>query len=166
MKIYNPDKHHRRTIRLQNYDYSQSGAYFVTICTKERQNLFGKIDNDILTLNSIGEIAETEWHKTSHVRSNVELDEYIIMPNHLHGIILITNESNDTKSETGGLGEIIRAFKTFSARRINNMRKTTGVPLWQRGFYEHIIRNDDDLNRIRDYIINNPLNWTKDEYFT
>ena len=165
MKKYNPDIHHRRSIRLQNYDYSQCGAYFITICTNGKHHIFGNVSNGILALNVYGNIVNEEWLKTERVRKNVVLDEYIIMPNHLHAIIILNDDPVESGKIMHKLSEIIRSFKTFSARRINNMRKMTGLPLWQRNYYERIIRNEDELRRIQEYIINNPLDWEKDEYY-
>jgi REP element-mobilizing transposase RayT len=159
---YDPDKHHRRSIRLKGYNYAQSGAYFVTICTWQRQCLFGEIINKKMHLNTYGEIIQCYWDSLLKHHDDLELDEFIIMPNHVHGIIILIDNPGCKKRH--GLPEIIRGFKTFSARRINKIRRLSGVPVWQRGYYEHIIRNEKSLMAIREYIINNPLSWEKDEY--
>ena len=183
---YNPQKHHRRSIRLKGYDYSQEGAYFITICCHNRQGIFGEIKNGKMHLNKYGKIAETEWRKTAVIRNNVELDEFIIMPNHVHGIIKITDvvgaycntpqqirnttrqirntpqQIHNTTQQTGfrspsqTIGSIIRGFKSTTTKQINQIRHTPGLPVWQRNYYEHIIRNKQALHRIRYYIINNP----------
>ena len=126
-------------------------------------------------LNKFGKIVETEWIKTSEIRKNILLDEYIILPNHLHGIIFINNEYSavaatrrvaSTKSlprlQSGSIGAIIGQFKSIVTKQINTLRKTSGLPLWQKNYYEHIIRNEKELNRIREYIISNPMQWEID----
>ncbi len=189
-------RHNRHSIRLRGYDYSRPGAYFVTICAQDRQCLFGNIVNGEMTLNDAGRIVEHVWFDLPNHYSNVELDQYVIMPNHFHGIIILSdsgmngNQCTDSKhvgvgfkpaptvnqctdSKPVGVGfkpaptkhglpEIVRAFKTFSSRRINEMQNTSGAKLWQRNYYEHIIRNTGDLNRIRKYIQNNPRKWDMD----
>jgi REP element-mobilizing transposase RayT len=157
---YAPNKHHRRSIRLQRYDYTQMGAYFVTICTWQRECLFGKVINGEMQLSRYGETVQFNWDTLPKRYSNVDLDAFIIMPNHVHGIIILKETG---KSKTYGLPEVVRGFKTFSARRINQIRCQSGVPVWQRGYYEHIIRTEESLTAIRNYIINNPLCWKKDD---
>ena len=192
MKYY-PAKHHRRSIRLKNYDYSQAGYYFVTICCYQRQCLFGDIVNSLMQLNQYGEIVEQTYQWLSQRYPYLILDEWIIMPNHFHGIIVITNTSCRGRSRTTPtaknvptltrndviltdknlpinpelkrkpLGRLIGTFKTVSTKNINLIRNTTGTPVWQRNYYEHIIRNETALNKIREYIINNPLSWEDDQ---
>ncbi len=167
----------RRSIRLKNYDYSSPGAYFVTICINDRQCLLGKIVNRKTKLNKTGEIIYDEWLKTSIIRMNVKLDEFIIMPNHLHGIIIITNGNGlvvganrrfvptriaqNNKMKPNTLCSIIAQFKSVATKRI----RQNGFPnfQWQRNYYEHIIRNESELNRIRKYIQNNPQQWEIDQ---
>ena len=158
---YDPNKHHRRSIRLKGYDYTQPGAYFVTICTWQRNNLFGEISNKKIQLSPFGEVIQVHWDNLPKHYSYLKLDEFVIMPNHVHGIIVLTDDFACKKRH--GLPEIIRGFKTFSARRINKMRHLSRVSVWQRGYYEHIIRHEKSLNAIREYIIKNPLSWDKDE---
>jgi len=176
-----PTKHHRRSIRLKRYDYTQPGAYFITICTHNRQCLFGKVVNGEMLLNALGEIVRDEWRHTAEIRPNVGLDAFVIMPNHIHGVIVIhadtrrgtlqrapTIEQHVPTTEQFGkptsnsIPTIIRLFKSAVTKRINEMRGTPGIPVWQRNYYEHIVRNDGELNRIRKYIINNPLKWEFD----
>jgi len=165
---YRPDKHHRRSIRLKGYDYAQAGTYFVTICTRDRLCLFGEIGDNKMRLNEAGLMVDTAWQDLPHHYPYVQLDEYVIMPNHVHGTIIVgaglkpapTNHAVPTKRH--GLPEIVRAFKTFSARRINRGRATPGVPVWQRNYYEHVVRNEESLNHIRHYIIDNPQRWALD----
>jgi putative transposase len=157
MNKYDPNVHHRRSIRLKEYDYSEAGAYFVTICTHNREYIFGDIMDCEMKLNEFGQIIMDCWNNLPNHYQHLILDISIIMPNHFHGIIIITNVNNvgaglkpaPTIKKRHGLSEIVRAFKTFSSRRINQIRNTHGVPVWQRNYYEHIIRNENELNKIR-----------------
>ena len=167
-------KHRRRSIRLKDYDYSQSGAYFITICTHNKEILFGEILDGEMQLNEWGNVVEDCWDEVPRHFKNVELDAFIVMPNHVHGIIIITNDIHVgaglprpyNKNISGGvkhtLGQIVAYFKYQSSKRINSIRGTSGMPVWQRNYYEHIIRNERDLDEIRQYIINNPLKWELD----
>jgi REP element-mobilizing transposase RayT len=158
--IHEAPLHSRKSIRLKGYDYSQTGAYFVTICAHNREILFGMVGNDKSQLNKFGQIVETEWLITAQIRENIELDEYAIMPNHFHGILLITDNGMGTalrahtieqfgKPVSGSLPTIIHSFKSTVTKQINQLRNTPGSSVWQRNYYEHIIRNEDGLNRIR-----------------
>ncbi len=260
---YNSNIHHRRSIRLKGYDYTQQGAYFVTICTHQRNCLFGEIVDGEIKLNTNGEIARGSWLSIPRHFKNVELDEFVIMPNHLHGIIIIessevagealanqdlsqsfsevagealanqdfsqlfsevagealanqdfsqsfsevvgealanqdfsqsfsevvgealanqdfsqqqnlssqcfaptvytgeTVKINGTKPQS--LAAITQNYKSVSTRQINRMNKAKGNVIWQRNYYEHIIHNEEALNNIREYIVNNPINWVKDQ---
>lgn len=171
----NPDPHHRRSIRLQGYNYSLPGAYFVTMCVQNRVCLFGEIENGKMVLNEAGRIVYDEWVKSAELRNEIKLDEFVVMPNHLHGIIMITEPAckgdrrvapTTNGPKPNSIGAMIAGFKSAAAKRINCLRRTPGVPVWQRNYYEHIIRNEDELNRVREYIINNPLNWHLDENYT
>ncbi|KPK87129.1 hypothetical protein AMJ80_12340 [bacterium SM23_31] len=180
-----PEKHHRRSIRLKEYDYTRPGAYFVTICTHNSECLFGEIRNGTMCLNEYGNIVDIEWRRTGEKRKNIVLDAYVVMPNHFHGILFMidtrrgipprrdcapTNTENDRNYRkfgemiSGSLPAIIRSFKSAATKKINNLRNERGTPLWQRNYYEHIIRNDADLQKIREYITNNPLKWELDRY--
>lgn len=179
----------RRSIRLKGYDYSQVGAYFITICAHNRQKLFGEIENGEMRLNEFGEIVQEEWLKTPAMRHNIETDEFIIMPNHFHGILIINPDNGATvgarcivplqrnsthvplverfgKPTSNSIPSIIRGIKSAITKRVNVIRNTPGFPVFQRNYYEHVIRNDGDLNRIREYIINNPANWETDDGYT
>jgi len=166
--------------RLQGWDYGEPGLYYVTICTKNMQNWFGEIVNDKTALNAIGKIVKKEWLRTANIRENIELDEWIIMPNHLHGIIWIKHEidvettrgvvSNQlankafqrnvsTTIKPNSLGSIIGQFKSICTKRIRLLDPTFA---WQSRFYDHIIRDEHGLENIRRYIANNPLNWKID----
>ena len=159
-----PSKHRRRSIRLHGYDYSRAGAYFVTVCTQNRVCLFGDVVDGSMRLSDAGRIIQTIWDDLPNYYLNIELDEFVIMPNHVHGIIVIAVGAGLKPAPTKrhGLPEILRALKTFSARRINEMRNTPGAPVWQRNYYEHIIRDGESLNKIREYIMNNPMQWAFD----
>jgi REP element-mobilizing transposase RayT len=175
---YNPRVHHRRSIRLHGYDYSQSGEYFLTLCSHNRINLFGSITAGVVQLSWIGKIIHDEWIRTEELRQNVNLDAFVIMPNHFHAILIIRDEGREPyrrgewrfaptistpfRSPSKTIGSIVRGFKGATTKRINQIRETPGTPLWQRNYYEHIIRDEFDLQRIREYILNNPTNWDSD----
>ena len=169
--------HHRHSIRLKEYDYGQAGAYFVTIVTQGRQCIFGEIVDGKVNLSPSGKIARTEWFKTTELRTNVKLwaDEFVVMPNHIHGIIWI-NENDDVgarrrrapteqfgKPVIGSIPTIIRAYKSAVTYAINEMRSTRGTPVWQRNYYEHIIRDRQAHENIYNYIQTNPFQWTTNE---
>ena len=193
---YNPEIHHRRSIRLRNYNYSQNGAYFVTLITKNRENLFGEIKNGEMILNDIGRVVEDEWLMSQKIRKEIELDEYCIMPNHFHAIVSIVGANGvcpdsegvcpdsegvcpdsegvcpDSEGEchsplrkSKSLSSLMAGFKSSVTKRINIVRDMNGLPVWQRNYYEHIVRNESDLRNIRQYIIQNPLNWENDDEF-
>ena len=187
MEFY-PKIHRRRSIRLQGYDYSQSGAYYVTIVAHGRECLFGQVNNTEMQLNQFGQIVLRAWFDLPNHYPHVELGMFCVMPNHVHAVIVLNDDgrggsisdndglqtvatpndvsmSNHPKTrpyKKHPLSEIVRAFKSFSAKRINALRKTQGIPVWQRNYYEHIIRNDDEHNRIQLYIESNPVNWMED----
>jgi REP element-mobilizing transposase RayT len=210
-------KPQRKSVRLKEYDYSFPGWYFVTICAYERNYLFGNIKNGKMILNDSGNLVGEEWIRTKKIRKNVDLDYYVIMPNHLHGIIIIigrgelnspandntgrmqyapTNIKFKSPSQTinnvgatrgvvqdkqdraiqriaptkqtlipNSLGSIIGQFKSRVTKRLRESSGNPELKIWQRNYYEHIIRNDLDLHNIRNYIENNPLKWELDEYY-
>lgn len=168
--IYKSDKYHRQSKRLRGYDYSQVGAYFITICTHNKECAFGNIVNGEMRLNELGQVVEMEWLKTAKIRDNVELDEFVVMPNHIHGIVVITESYVGATGRSPlpngpapkSIGAIIAGFKSAVTKRVNEMRHTPGVPIWQRNYHEHIIRDEDDLHQIQLYIVNNPLRWELD----
>ena len=168
---FDPDKHHRRSLRLKGYDYSRAGAYFVTICTHGRECLFGEIMDGEMRLNAAGQAAQAEWVRLPERFQSIELDEFVIMPNHLHGIILVGAglappdsgaASRGAASSAPTLGHILRAFKSISAIAVNRLLGRSGRSLWQRNYYEHIVRSENELARIREYIANNPAQWALD----
>lgn len=192
----NPEIHRRRSLRLQEYDYSRSGAYFITMCAFNRECLFGNIDGAAAEINDCGRILAEIWQDVPKRYPGVELDEFVVMPNHVHGVIFITEPvgaipvgaihelplqntplqntplretSLHTNKQTRMiqrrnmlLPKIIGYFKMNTAKRINQQRNTSGAAVWQKNYYEHVIRNGDALNRIREYIVNNPLQWALD----
>jgi putative transposase len=230
---YNPERHHRRSIRLRGYDYTQTGGYFITIVAHERALLFGEIVNGAMRLNEYGQIVRDEWFRTAVVRPYVMLypDEFVVMPNHIHGIIWIVGATRrvaptcgvvptdgiaptcgvvptdgiaptcgvvptdgiaptcgvvptDGVAPTDGgvptdgvapthplgrptlkphsVGSILAQFKSLTTKRINALRGTPGAAVWQRNYYEHIIRDERSLQQIRRYILENPQRWEQD----
>jgi putative transposase len=166
---FNQRPRYRRLNRLKEYDYSQPGAYFITVCTKKRAFLFGEIDDGTMRLNNYGEIVRLAWLALPLHYANVELDSFVIMPNHIHSIMSLKDVGAGLKpaptvsdSKRYPLSEIIRGFKTFSSCSINKIRKMPGTSVWQRNYYEHVIRRDESLAQIREYIETNPLRWTLD----
>ena len=159
----------------------------MTICTKDRENLFGEIVEGEMKLNDVGEIVKAAWEWIGTQYPNVELDEWVVMPNHLHGVLVIhedcsVSEDCDRQDDCRGgsrtaptthvssvnkirkpLGRLVGAFKTVSTKHVNRLRNTPGALLWQRNYYEHVIRNEADLVRIRNYISENPVAWEEDE---
>jgi REP element-mobilizing transposase RayT len=164
-------EHHRRSIRLKNYDYSQAGAYFITVCTQEHACLLGEIVNGEMRLNDMGEIVASVWRSIPEHFPNAITDEFVVMPNHIHGIVAIadapvgaTHASQECASGPSrrSIGAIIGSFKSAVTKRINESRSAVGVSVWQRNYHEHVIRNDNALNHVRQYIIDNPAQWAMD----
>jgi len=156
----------RKSIRLKGYDYSLGGVYFITINTHSHQPLFGEIHDSTIQLSQYGEIALTEWKRLPERCKYIELDEFSLLPDHLHGILIhhakLVKPNNENKSLVpGSLGAIIGAYKSTVARLINAMRRTPGAPVWHRNYYEQIIRNEAHWIDAREYIIQNPSNWRK-----
>lgn len=176
---YNSKIHHRRSIRLKEYDYSKSGSYFITICIQNKICLLGSIVDEKMIKNDAGKMVDTQWNKLKNRFNNIELDEYIIMPNHFHGILIIETPFIDTKNIRADtrsaptnptVSSIIGAFKSITTKEYINNVKSDSWPLfhkklWQKNYYEHIIRNEKSLEEIREYITNNPRSWEQDELF-
>ena len=177
----------RHSIRLPGYDYAHPGVYFATICASGGESLFGAIVEGEVRLNEAGRIVQEEWARSASIRREIVLDEFVIMPNHVHGIVLI---KHDPVGATGrrcrvvfparspllpfcevgrpgpgprSLASFVAGFKSAATKRINVLRRTPGLAVWQRNYYEHIIRDEDDLHRIRQYVADNPLAWSMDE---
>ena len=170
MNIHRTD-HHRRSIRLKNYHYSQPGAYFITICTQNRDCLFGEVDSGEIQLSGPGLMVARWWLELSAKFPTVSLDSYVIMPNHLHGILSIEQKVDRTTDQGAHPGaplpSMIQWFKTMTTNEyIRGVKSGAFQPfdrrVWQRNYYEHIIRNESELDTIRHYIVNNPLNWSED----
>jgi REP element-mobilizing transposase RayT len=159
----------RRPLRLRGYNYGSPGGYFVTICTKDRVEVFGTIVNDSVQLSELGDIVRRVWNALPAHYPDLVCDALVIMPNHVHAIVMLSTEGTEDGKlvpgrEAGGvsLPEIIRAFKAFSARRVNDARGIPGAALWQRGYHDRIIRGDAELSEMRQYIAENPLAWAVD----
>jgi putative transposase len=176
---FDPDKHARRSIRLCGYDYTKVGTYFITACIYQRQCLLGDVVNGNMVLNEYGDIVQACWDDIHAHFPNAKLDAFVVMPNHVHGIIVLQHAVNATRIHTkspittvtartfgkivpGSLPATIRSFKSATTKRINEIRGTSGLPVWQRNYYEHIIHNEEELNRAREYISMNPLRWHLD----
>ncbi len=159
-------------MRLRGYDYAQAGAYFVTICAHNRECVFGESMGGEMRLSNIGKIADECWNAIPEHFQQVELDEFVVMPNHIHGILVITDfvgathasplQKSPLQEQPRGpnpksVGAIVGSFKSAVTTRINRLRDTPRTPIWQRNYYEHIIRTERELNVIREYIHNNPL---------
>jgi len=188
---FKPEIHHRRSIRLKNYDYSQTGAYFVTICTKEKECSFGEINKEQMKLSPTGRIANDCLIAIPKHFENAKVDTFVVMPNHVHFIIIMNHDRRGVacnarnvfaSSEEQGVAcnaptnnvysniapkqntfsVIIRSYKSAVTRMCN---QNGNLFFWQRNYYEHIIRNEIELEKIREYIVNNPLNWAEDENY-
>ena len=170
----------RRSLRLSGYDYRQNGLYFVTICAFRRENLFGSIVGAAFVPNAIGKIIAEEWLRTAELRDYVGLDAFVVMPNHLHGIITILDEENMQndrqepagtvkrergKLAAGSLGAIVGRVKGSVTRRVHESSTYRDQIVWQRNYHDHIIRNEKSLQAIREYIVMNPSRWADDSYF-
>jgi len=165
------NKYQIESNRLNCWDYSSPGYYFVTICVKNMQCDFGQVIDQKMHYSENGQIIAEEWIRTAIIRSNIALDQWVVMPNHIHGIILIKNDRYNVETTRrvvstclfpNSLGSIIGQFKSICTKRV----WTAGYHdfHWQRNYHDHIIRNYKDFIRIRVYIANNPQNWNKDEY--
>lgn len=186
----NPQKYpQRKSPRLKGYDYSQNGAYFVTIVTHQRCNLFGHIDRDgIMHLNDFGEIASDCWLNIPKHFPNIELDVFVIMPNHTHGIVMLsethnpkspknvgerhasplhsTPKTNDYRVKFGSIIAMVGSYKSAVTKLINRKRNKKTPPVWHRSFHDRIIRDEHELNVLREYTLYNPALWTEDRHFT
>lgn len=178
------DNPYRRSIRLAGFDYADERAYFVTICAYGRERVFGEVVGEAVHLSAIGEMARDCWLLIPTHFPFVELDAFVIMPDHIHGIIILNHDAASKgevgarhalplptepcpraafgKPQPGSLGTIVGSFKSAVSKRANDSRGTPGAPLWQRGFYDHILRAEDDVNAIRAYLDTNPARWAGD----
>ncbi|MCM2265164.1 MAG: transposase [Desulfuromonadales bacterium] len=186
---FNPEWHQRRSIRLKGYDYAAAGWYFVTLCTWQRECLFGEVVDGGMRLNEVGGLVETVWCRLPEHFASINLIDHVVMPNHFHGIVQITGsvgakqgspaspdvDGNHAKGKadeafalplhgtaSGSLCAVIQNFKSISTRRINKLRNNPAGPVWQRNYFERVIRDDNELAAIREYIVTNPLQWDAD----
>jgi putative transposase len=169
-------KNNRHSIRLKNYDYSTPGYYFVTICTRDRKSLFGEVTSGQMLLNPVGEKIQSVWISLPDYYPGIEIDSYVVMPNHLHGILAL-NVGAGPRARPGqgqarrpaptlSLPDVIQRFKSFSTtlyRKENKKNGKSNPTLWQRNYYEHVIRRDESLDGIRKYIQENPSKWEMDK---
>jgi REP element-mobilizing transposase RayT len=156
----------RRTLRFQDNNYSSQGAYFVTICTHEKVSLFGQVIGDSMVLNKYGEIVSSCWQDIPNHYHEVDNEIFVVVPNHVHRIIFIQDAGRSglrpDPTKKHPLSEIVRAFKSFSSRRINQCRSTPGQSIWQRSYYEHIIEGEEEYAQVGEYILFNPSKWEMD----
>ncbi len=177
---YDPDRHHRRSVRLRGWDYARPGAYFVTVCTTQRQHLFGEVVAGEMRLNALGRLVDSVWRRLVQHMPHVDLDAFQVMPNHVHAILRIlaavtpecvgdaqpSPPSRPGVGPTSGeLGAMVGNLKAVCTRRINRMRRSPGAPVWQRNYWEHIIHDEGEYTRIRDYILTNPVHWADDQLY-
>ena len=174
---YNPDRHRRRSLRLKGYDYTQAGAYFVTVVVQEKLPLFGVVVDGKMQLNAAGEMVQRIWDAMPNRFPSIVMNAFIAMPNHIHGIIAVgaplvgalvgARSFNDETITKVQLGDVVGAFKSLTTvEYVRGVRAGGWAPfhgrLWQRNFYEHIVRTDESLEKIHQYILDNPANWLHD----
>lgn len=170
---FDPDKHHRRSIRLRNFDYTSARGYFVTIVTHQRQSIFGKIENREINLNQLGDIARKQWLRLPSRFESLSLGLFVVMPNHIHGILQINPHPESDRGEEeqygkpvkGSIPTIVRSYKSTVTKEIRLSNVFHVGPVWQRNYYEHVIRDQEDWHNIREYIRFNPLHWDQDDLF-
>lgn len=175
--LYDPESHQRHSTRLENYDYAQEGAYFVTICTHQRECLLGQVVDTEMVLSDYGNLVQEGWLQSAAIRRELELDAFVVMPNHIHSVVALVpvtppvgahavrplrHGGHPLQRKPRSLGAFIAGFKSATTRRINELRDTPGALVWQRNYYDHIIRSERTLEYVRDYIATNPLRWHLD----
>lgn len=177
---YNPAVHNRHSIRLPGYDYTRPGAYFLTILAHKKEHLFGNVIKGVVQLSPVGEIVQEQWQKIPTHFPDVLLDAFVIMPNHIHGILVITegaasmgkgkafdlgssHKSNALPirlgSQPGSIPAVLQNFKSITSRKINKLLNSPRSTIWHRNYYEYIIRDEEDFSRIQEYILENPMKW-------
>ena len=175
---YDPERHHRHSIRLKNYDYAEAGAYLVTVCIERRECLLGEIIDGQMAVNEWGQVAGEVWEQIAERWPTVDLDVSVVMPNHTHGIVILRDEGQAGEegsdgTEGGGtpplqirakptLGAVVAYWKYQTSKRINAARQTPGTRVWQRNFHDRIIRSEEMLDNTRAYITHNPARWGED----
>lgn len=162
--IFDPNLHHRKSIRLKEYDYSKQGGYFITICLQNKQKLLGEILDQKMNLNGAGKMAQEEIVNLPERFPEIEIGEFIVMPNHIHLVIFIVDKTTETIGTITGILKSIITHKYTQGVKNNNWPRFNKT-LFQRNFYEHVIRNEKDLETINEYIFNNPAKWLKDEFY-
>lgn len=164
----------RQSHRLRGYDYSSGGIYFLTLCTYERRSIFGYIENQAMYLNPYGEIVEHEWQNTAELRPHIELDKFVVMPNHFHALIRLLPTQNDLHQGidspsyhliSRSIGAIISGFKSAVTKQINTLSNHSTPRIWHRNYHDHIVRSEASLNKIHQYVLSNPALWKKDTFF-
>jgi putative transposase len=158
----------RRSLRLKGYDYAQAGAYFVTICAQDRACLFGNVVEESMCLNDAGHMFAMLWNDIPVRFADLEVDTFVVMPNHVHGIVVLSDTANGATKSAPALGAVVAAFKSMTTVHYIRGVKTRGWPefrqrLWQRNYYEHVVRDESELDRIRRYIDENPARWAFDD---
>lgn len=177
-RAVHPQERERRSIRLKGYDYSRAGIYFVTLCTEGRTQIFGNVSGGKIELSGFGHVVAEEWQRSQAIRKEIRLHEWIVMPNHFHGLLQIVgahggaSDGSQAASERAhsraplrrprSLASMVAGFKAASTKRINELRNAQGSPVWQRNYYEHVVRSEEDFHRIRRYILTNPGRWELD----
>jgi REP element-mobilizing transposase RayT len=150
----------RKRLRLRGFDYGSDGLYLVTVCTHGRRCLLGSVHGETMIVNTLGELVERQLIDLPIRMDAVAVDSYVVMPNHVHAIVGLSSRARQASPLR--LGHVVAAFKSGSAREINRARARPYVPVWQRGYHDHVIRNDSDLERVREYIGTNPIRWALD----
>ena len=155
---YDPDKHHRRSIRLKGYDYAQAGAYFITVCSDQRARIFGEIVEGQFKSSDVGLVVKRIWENLPNHYAHLTLDAFVVMPNHIHGLLMLSENPSDTKRQD--IPMIVGTFKSYSTREVRLIEP--GLQVWHRNYYDHVVRDEDELDGIRNYILSNPLLWEQD----
>jgi REP element-mobilizing transposase RayT len=155
----------RKNMRLEGYDYTRPGVYFVTICVTDHEQLFGTIEQGDVSLTACGEIVRKTWEEMAERYPYVAIDDFVVMPNHMHGLLVLNGDPEvlvKVQNPIRSLSRLVASFKTLSAKRVNAHRNTPGQSLWQQNYWDRIVRNEKELNRIREYILCNPSRWEAD----
>jgi REP element-mobilizing transposase RayT len=171
---FDPARHHRRSMRLPDYDYRTAGLYFVTICVHARECLLGEVTaGGQVEQSELGQVVQSAWLAVPRCVRSARLDEFVVMPNHFHGLLELAAAEPQAAAQRGAprpahgtvpgsLAAIVQMFKSVSTRRINALRRTPGARVWQRGYWEHVVRNEAELQALRRYIQENGLRWAMD----